>query len=298
MDKLFKYLFLLFLTMIAFSCQNRPSEVLSRKKMENVMYDMYIAEAIIDNDYQKFAESQNKEALIEQVLEKHKISEARWDTSLSWYSDNIDLYLRINDSVKSRLQRNQSAVEQLSLAEASERYEDEMKSSDYIPPHFRIAGIGCSRSFKFELDSTQLADRFADSDSIYFKFKTLGVFPLDTYSLKTMLRIEYADTIIFQGEKLEENKSYSYNIPRQIEKDTIVSLNGFINLSGNFPPIPIQIYEISLGNIEVNDSTLLLNDSIQLAKDSTRFLQDSILLMDQETNSRELLQENENDSLN
>ena len=91
------------------------------------MYDMYIAEAIIDNDYQKFAESQNKEALIEQVLEKHKISEARWDTSLSWYSDNIDLYLRINDSVKSRLQRNQSAVEQLSLAEASERYEDEMK---------------------------------------------------------------------------------------------------------------------------------------------------------------------------
>ena len=297
MDKLFKYLFLLFLTMIAFSCQNRPSEVLSRKKMENVMYDMYIAEAIIDNDYQKFAESQNKEALIEQVLEKHKISEARWDTSLSWYSDNIDLYLRINDSVKSRLQRNQSAVEQLRLAEASERYEDEMKSSDYIPPHFRIAGIGCSRSFKFELDSTQLADRFADFDNIYFKFKTLGVFPLDTYSLKTMLRIEYADTIIFQGEKLEENKAYSYNIPRQIEQDTIVSLNGFINLSGNFPPIPIQIYEISLGNIEVNDSTLLLNDSIQLAKDSTRFIQDSILLMDQETNSREMLQENENNSL-
>lgn len=298
MDKLFKYLFLLFLTMISFSCQNRPSEVLSRKKMENVMYDMYIAEAIIDNDYQKFAESQKKEALIDQVLEKHKISETRWDTSLSWYSDNIDLYLQINDSVKSRLQRNQMAVEKLSLAEASKGYEDEMKPADYIPPHFRIAGLGCSRGFKFKLDSLQLAERFADYDTIYFQFKTLGVNPLDTYSLKAMLRIEYADTIIYEGSKLEENKSYSYNISRQIEQDTIVSLDGFINLSGKFPPVPIQIYEISLGNIEVNDSTLLLNDSIQLAKDSTRFLQDSILLMDQETNSRELLQENENDSLN
>ncbi|NLA62625.1 MAG: DUF4296 domain-containing protein, partial [Bacteroidales bacterium] len=31
--------------------------------MENLMYDMYIAEAIIDNDYQKFAQPENKEAL-------------------------------------------------------------------------------------------------------------------------------------------------------------------------------------------------------------------------------------------
>lgn len=107
MDNLFKYLFFLILTTMVFSCQNRPSEVMPRKKMENVMYDMYIAEAIIDNDYQNFTLPEKKEALIKQVLEKHKISEARWDTSLSWYSDNIDQYLQINDSVKSRLQREQ-----------------------------------------------------------------------------------------------------------------------------------------------------------------------------------------------
>ena len=49
MDNLFKYLFYLILTTMVFSCQNRPSEILSRKKMENVMYDMYIAEAIIES---------------------------------------------------------------------------------------------------------------------------------------------------------------------------------------------------------------------------------------------------------
>ena len=86
------------LAMMVFSCHNRPSEVLPRKKMENVMYDMYIAEAIIDHDYQNFTLPEKKEALIKHVLEKHKISEARWDTSLSWYSDNIDQYLQIKHS--------------------------------------------------------------------------------------------------------------------------------------------------------------------------------------------------------
>ncbi len=54
---------------------------------------------------------EKKEALIDQVLEKHKITEARWDTSLSWYSDKIDLYLQINDSVKSRLKRVQEDLD-------------------------------------------------------------------------------------------------------------------------------------------------------------------------------------------
>ena len=84
------------------------------------MYDMYIAESIIDHNYQNFSNAEKKEALIKRVLQKHNISEARWDTSLSWYSDNIDQYLQINDSVKSRLQRNQKAV-QIGRASCRER---------------------------------------------------------------------------------------------------------------------------------------------------------------------------------
>ena len=260
MDNLFKYLFFLILTTMVFSCQNRPSEVLPRKKMERVMYDMYIAEAIIDNDYQKFAQPETKEALIDQVLLKHKISEARWDTSLSWYSDNIDLYIQINDSVKSRLQRNQIIAERLYLQESIDNNQYEMRPADYIPPNFYLASLGCDRGFKFSLDSIQLAERFVDEDSIFFRFKTLGIFPLDTYSLKAMLQIEYADTTVYQSSKLEENRSYSFPLHRHIEQDTIFSLHGFVNLSGKFPPVPIQLYQISLGSGDKNDSTKLIED--------------------------------------
>ena len=246
---------------MVFSCQNRPSEVLSRKKMENVMYDMYIAEAIIDHDYTNFSLPEKKEALINQVLEKHKISEARWDTSLSWYSDNIDQYLQINDSVKSRLKRKQKIAQQFSARQAAILKALEKKPPNYIPPHFHIASLGCDRGFKFSLDSVQLAEKFADKDSIFFRYKVIGLFPDDSYSLKSMLSIEYGDTTIHETLKLEENKPYSFPLSKHIEQDTIISLNGFVNLSGKLPPIPIQLYQISLGDsISNNDSTILVAD--------------------------------------
>lgn len=265
MDKLFKYLFFIILTSIVFSCQNRPNEVLPRKKMENVMYDMYVAEAIIDHDYQDFNVPERKEALINQVLDKHKITEARWDTSLSWYSDNIDQYLQINDSVKVRLQRNQNAAQQLIKQEAIDNKEFEVEPADYIPPNFSIAGLGCDRGFKFNLDSLQLSERFADKDTLFFRLKVLGVFPENSYSLKSMLTIEYADTILYQTSKLIENKSYSFSISKHIEQDTIVSLSGFVNLNGKLPPIPIQLHQISL-----DDNNNINNDSIVLETDQNK----------------------------
>ena len=260
MDNLFKYIFFLILTTMVFSCQNRPSEVMPRKKMENVMYDMYIAESIIDHDYKNFDLPEKKEALINQVFDKHNISEARWDTSLSWYSDNIDQYLQINDSVKSRLERNQKVAQQLNMQHIALQRRFEKKPDNYIPDNIHIAGLGCERGFKFKLDSTELAERYLDNDTIFFRFKVLGLSPNNSYSLKSMLTIEYADTAIHQMTKLEENKSYKFPLLRHIEQDTIVSLNAFVKLSGKPPLIPLQLYQISLGDNHKKDSTQLAND--------------------------------------
>lgn len=257
MDKLLKYLCLLIIATMVLSCQNRPSEVLSRKKMESLMYDMYIAEAIIDNNYQEYAQPEKKEALIAQVLKKHKIDAARWDSSLTWYSDNINQYLQINDSVKARLQRNEKSIERASMLLASHTIVDEVLPPDYIPLNFRIASLGCERGFKFTLDSLQLVARFAEKDTIYFRFNLLGIYPQDSYSLKSLLKINYADTTIYESSLLNENKSYSFPLARAIEQDTIVSVDGFVNLSGKFPQVPIQLYQITLGEDDKSDSLVV-----------------------------------------
>lgn len=224
------------------------------------MYDMYIAESIIDHDYNNFDLPEKKEALINQVLDKHKISEARWDTSLSWYSDNIDQYLQINDSVKSRLERNQKVAQKLNMQNIALQRRFDKKPDNYIPDNIHIAGLGCDRGFKFKLDSTDLAERYLDNDTIFFSFKVLGLSPNHSYSLKSMLTIEYADTAIHQMTKLEENELYRFPLVRHIEQDTVLSLNGFVNLSGKLPLIPLQLHQISLGDNNKKDSTQLAKD--------------------------------------
>ena len=52
-------LLLLAASLLITSCF-RPKEVLSRKKMERLMYDVYIAEATIENDYQGLTRPRKK----------------------------------------------------------------------------------------------------------------------------------------------------------------------------------------------------------------------------------------------
>ncbi len=232
------------------------------------MYDMYIAEAIIENDYQEYIEPEKKEALIDQVLKKHKITEARWDTSLSWYSDKIDVYLQINDSVKTRLLRKQKEIDKEEMLLASKDADFETKSSDYIPLHFRIATTGCERGFKFNLDSLQLAERFANNDTIYFRFKLLGIYPTDSYSLKSMITANYADTTVYQSSKLDENRPYTFPIVRYIDQDTISSVSGFVHLGGTFPRVPIQLYQISLSDDGSKKDSIVENKVFPVVIDS------------------------------
>ena len=93
----------LFLTFLFSACSNRPSNVLSESKMEKVLYDVYLAEAEIDNNYAAFStDSVRKQKLLNSVLKKHKITEAALDTSLAWYSGHLESYFKINDAVSKR----------------------------------------------------------------------------------------------------------------------------------------------------------------------------------------------------
>ena len=93
----------LFLTFFIFACSNRPSHVLSESKMEKVLYDIYLAEAEINNNYAIFSsDSARKQELLNSVLKKHKITEAVLDTSLAWYSGHLEAYFKINEKLSKR----------------------------------------------------------------------------------------------------------------------------------------------------------------------------------------------------
>ncbi len=268
-------LMLVIASLLIASCQNRPREVLNRKKMERLMYDVYVAEATMENDYQNFNSPEKKEAYINQIFKAHEVTQARWDTSLSWYSDRIDLYLKMNDSVKARLKRAQNEVDALVAQQSIQQafHDPSIYSASYIPSYYSFAMLGTRNGFRFRLDSTEIASEITE-DPFRFSFSVVGIPPTFTAGLSSLLTLIYGDTTLYHYQPITENRNYYLSASKYIENDTLVSINGFIHLQ---KPLDItthvQLYDIYLGNEHI-DSDLVVSDSIPAnvnSEDTVRF---------------------------
>jgi len=107
---------------LLFACTNRPSNVLSEQKMEAVLFELYQLEAAINENRYLFAnDSTRKAQSLKSVFDKHKISEAKFDTSLVWYNANLNKYLKINEKLNKRYEQliNELQAEQELVRQAS-----------------------------------------------------------------------------------------------------------------------------------------------------------------------------------
>ena len=98
------------------ACEKEASNVLSSGKMEDVLYDYHIAQAMIDKlgyeDREKMAQ-----AYVDAVFEKHHITEAEFDSSLIYYNRHAEELNEIYKSLKERLDDDNN---QISLATGNE----------------------------------------------------------------------------------------------------------------------------------------------------------------------------------
>ncbi len=107
-----KYLSLILFTLsfILAACDNRPDYVLSRGKMEDVLYDYHIAQGLLDQQPSKDREKKAQD-YINAVFEKHNITEAEFDSSVVYYNRNTkDLY-KIYANLKKRYTEENEAVQ-------------------------------------------------------------------------------------------------------------------------------------------------------------------------------------------
>lgn len=246
--KIIAYFFLIILSgEIILSCTNRPKEVLNRKKMEKLMYDIYVAESMIENDYATFDSPEKKEALINEVFRKHGITPSQWDTSLSWYSDHVDIYLKMNDSVKSRLKREQLRIERMISQEYSRDQElnRRNRSRAYIPTSYIFGLTEDGSGFSFWLSKSEI-DQYA-SANLDFHFEVIGIPAKNLHDIHSMLILEYEDTVIYRSASVSSNTHYSLPISKYIANDTLQSASGFVKMRKNqFVSSFIQLYNIAL----------------------------------------------------
>jgi hypothetical protein len=78
--------------------------------MRRVLYDMQMAEAIVGVEYEKYRTNEDKQKLYDAVFAKHKITQAKYDSSLIWYGENMDLYMAVYKLVLKDIEKNIAAM--------------------------------------------------------------------------------------------------------------------------------------------------------------------------------------------
>lgn len=84
----------------------RPREVLSSRQMEDVLVDLHTADGVIYAADIMYGHEDALKKYYEMVLEKHGLTQAQFDSSLVWYTNNPQIFNKIYPRVIERLQQS------------------------------------------------------------------------------------------------------------------------------------------------------------------------------------------------
>lgn len=79
--------------------------------MENLLYDYHIAKAMGDN--LPYNENYKKVLYTDAVFNKYGTTKAVFDSSMVWYTRNMEVLAKVYEKVSKRLKTQQNAINQL-----------------------------------------------------------------------------------------------------------------------------------------------------------------------------------------
>ena len=91
----------------------RPRGVLSNREMRDVLYELHRADGAIQVAGYNYSHDQELAGYYKNVLDKHGITQAEFDSSLVWFTDNPQIFNKIYPKVIERLEADFKVEEQI-----------------------------------------------------------------------------------------------------------------------------------------------------------------------------------------
>lgn len=228
------------------SCSRRPSYVIPQKKMTDVLYDIRLTQSIYNNDPQ-FKSDEMKDALVAGVLRKHDITQAELDSSLLWYSDNIQYYSAINDTVAARLKAKNELLIQSRMASTSRGNQRNL----IIPTFFYLSSY--TPTLSFDIDTLKFKST-KNISSFHLNFDVQGL--STTQKAEAAVYFNYTDTLIKEKVAIESNTHYAINKP-SLPDSLLKSISGYIHLENSRNNLSdVLIHNISyIDTLNINKRT-------------------------------------------
>jgi hypothetical protein len=179
--------------------------------MEDVLYDLYLAEVAIDENRPIFSnDSITRQNLLNSIFKKHKITEQKFDTSLVWYNAHIDAYLKMNNKVEERLAAlSEKLKTDLDKIEAETR-KAQIRNLFPDTTFFFLQSPGLFQNrYVFKTDSAYLHP----IHSFYLAFQVLGV--RDSIYPTLSFCLQAGDTVFVNCDTIRSNGAYSnsFSVP-------------------------------------------------------------------------------------
>lgn len=103
-------LFILVLFTVFFSCTNRPSNVLSQKKMENLLFDIHLLEGSLRVKGYYYQQEDSMNPYYSELFNQYGITRVEFDSCLSWYTKHPKRFERVYLNVKNRIENLKADV--------------------------------------------------------------------------------------------------------------------------------------------------------------------------------------------
>jgi len=181
--------------------------------MENVLYDIYLAEAEIKTNYVVFsADSALKQELLNSILKKHKITEAELDSSLSWYSGHLEKLMKINEKLRKSYSSEIEILKQ--KEEKNKLLLAASKQSETILPVAKerfLLTVGDLPNNAYTFKSETTLTNYRGSYELRF-----GILGLTSFLMpEVTLCIQCGDSILVKRETINQNGLFTSSIEIQ-----------------------------------------------------------------------------------
>jgi len=220
-------------------------------KMVDVLIDIHLAQAIYTRNPQ-FSTSDKRDELVAGVLKKHKVTQAELDSSLMWYSENIEYYETINDSVASKLKARNERFLALSNKAVRKRNTDHL-----IPSYYNLNSI--TPVMRIDIDSFRVKN--LDMPKFRLQFDVQGL--SDLQNVEAALFFKYKDTLVKEIVPITENTRYTIDKPL-LPDSLLKGISGYVHARDKAPMLPLNVmlYNVTYLDSLATDSSRI--ESMQL----------------------------------
>ena len=114
-----------FVTLSFLGC--RPKGILSSREMRSLLVDLHKTDGLLQISGGRTMENEVKDLYYAQVLEKHGVTQAQFDSSLVWYTAHPQFFNKIYPKVLKDLETEEAAFNELHAVELAAVEKPEMR---------------------------------------------------------------------------------------------------------------------------------------------------------------------------